>query len=47
MMMAHGKRNKDEAPAKKQELDVWAEDDVWHLLGGGGSWVSKVVVLSH
>lgn len=47
MMMANGKCNKDEAPAKKQELSVWAERLIFGIyLRGKGSWVSKVVVLN-
>lgn len=36
MMMANGKRNNVEAPAKKQELGVSREDGICRLLGGEG-----------
>lgn len=46
-MMASGRHNRDEAPAKKQKLSVWVERMIFGIyLEGKGSWVSKVVVLS-
>lgn len=45
-MRAGGKHNKDKAPPKKQELDVWAESGGWHSLGAEGNQVTELVALS-